>query len=83
MAFLILINWLLEIYVWILIIRAIISWFNPDYGHPLVQFLFKITEPVLQPIRRGIKNLFPHSRLRIDISPLIAIFVIQIIRSQI
>ncbi|MEA2104016.1 MAG: YggT family protein [Candidatus Cloacimonadota bacterium] len=83
MALLNLIYWALGLYVWLIFIRAIISWFNPNYSQPIIILLMKVTEPVLEPIRRGIRNLFPNSRLRIDISPLIVIFIIEIIRSQI
>lgn len=63
---------ILEIYKWIVIIAALISWVNPDPYNPIVRFLYSITEPVLRPIRRLIGfRLGP-----IDISPLIAILVI-------
>ncbi len=60
---------LLWLYMWVIIIRALISWVNPDPWNPIVQFLYRATEPVLQPIRR----LLPIS-FGLDISPVIAIF---------
>jgi len=60
---------LLWIYMWVIIIRALVSWVNPDPWNPIVQFLYRATEPVLQPIRR----LLPLS-FGLDISPVIAIF---------
>lgn len=63
---------LLEIYKWIIIIAAIISWVNPDPYNPIVRFLYSVTEPALKPIRRIIGfRLGP-----IDISPLVAILAI-------
>lgn len=62
-----LINIALTVYYWIIIFRALISWVNPDPFNPLVQFLHRVTEPVMEPIRR----LMPP--LPLDISPLIAI----------
>ncbi len=59
-------------YMWVLIIRALISWVNPDPYNPLVQFLYKVTEPVLHPIRRMMGGY----GLGIDLSPLIAILAI-------
>ena len=64
-------DWLLTIYMWVIIIRALISWVNPDPWNPIVQFLDRATEPVLTPIRR-----FMGWRMGIDLSPLIAIGII-------
>ncbi len=48
--------------------RAIISWVNPDPSNIIVIFLHRLTDPVLQPIRR----MIPMWRLGLDISPIIA-----------
>jgi len=63
---------LLEIYKWIIIIAALISWVNPDPYNPIVKFLYSITEPVLRPVRR----LIGYRLGPIDISPLIVILAI-------
>jgi len=42
----------LQLYMWIIIARALISWVNPDPWNPIVRFLDRVTEPVLGPIRR-------------------------------
>jgi len=65
----------LNIYLWIIFARAILSWVNPDPYNPIVQFLYKVTEPVLYPIRR----MMPYG-VGIDFSPLIVILVIYFIR---
>jgi YggT family protein len=62
----------LNIYLWVIIIRALLSWVNPDPYNPIVQFLMRITEPVLRPLRK----LVPAYRLGIDLSPLIAVLII-------
>ena len=62
----------LNFYMWIIIIRAIISWVNPDPYNAIVQILTKITEPVLRPIRK----LAPPHKIGIDLSPLIAVLII-------
>lgn len=68
----------LRIYYWVILIRALISWVNPDPFNPIVQFLYKVTEPVLEPIRR----LLPLGlRFGIDISPIIAFLVMMFLRS--
>ena len=46
------VNILLTIMYWLILIRALISWVNPDPVNPLVQFLMRTTEPVLEPVRR-------------------------------
>ena len=63
---------LLTAYYWIIIVRAVISWVNPDPWNPIVQFLHRVTEPALAPIRR----FLPTWRLGIDFSPLVAILIV-------
>lgn len=65
-------SYALNIYMYIIIARALISWVNPDPYNPIVQFLYRITEPVLAPIRR----LIPIYKIGIDISPIIVIMII-------
>jgi YggT family protein len=69
---------LLTIYYWLILIRALISWVNPDPYNPIVQFLYKVTEPVLYPIRKALPI---GAGLGIDISPIIAFFIIIFLRS--
>ena len=60
---------LIRVYMWIVIIRALISWVNPDPYNPIVRFLHAATDPLLYRIRR----LMPASFGGIDFSPLILI----------
>ena len=46
------VNILLTIMYWLILIRALISWVNPDPFNPIVQFLMRVTEPLLEPVRR-------------------------------
>jgi YggT family protein len=62
----------LTIYMWIVIIAALISWISPDPYNPIVRFLYSVTEPVFSRIRRVIG----FSLGAIDISPLIVILAI-------
>ena len=66
----------LNIYMWIIIARALISWVNPDPYSPVVRFLNEVTEPVLGRIRR----ILPYMG-GMDISPIIVIFAIYIASS--
>ena len=66
----------LMIYMWIIIIRALASWLNPDPYNPIVQFLYSITEPVMYRVRQ----VLPMSGMGIDFSPLIIILAIMFLR---
>jgi YggT family protein len=48
----------LNLYMWIIIARAVISWVNPDPYNPIVRFLYSITDPVLLAIRRRLPLSF-------------------------
>ena len=62
----------LEIYLWVIIARAILSWVSPDPYNPIVRFIHDITEPVMHRVRR----ILPLDLGGIDISPIIIIFAI-------
>lgn len=63
---------------WLILIRALISWVSPDPYNSIVQFLYKVTEPILEPIRRFLPLGL---RFGIDISPIIAFLVIMFLKS--
>lgn len=67
----------LTLYMWIVIIRALLSWVSPDPYNPIVRFLYRATEPVLRPVRR----LIPMGNIGIDISPVIVIVVIYLLQN--
>ena len=60
------------LYMWIIIIRALLSWVNPDPYNLIVQFLYSITEPVLYRVRQ----LIPMSGMGIDFSPIVVLLAI-------
>jgi YggT family protein len=62
----------LSIYMWIVIVSALISWVNPDPFNPIVRFLYGITEPVFNFVRRHL----PLPQMGIDFSPLIILLAI-------
>lgn len=70
------INLFFQIYFYIVIGRAIISWVNPDPYNPIVRFLHNATEPVLARIRR----LLPVHFGGIDLSPIILLVALEVIR---
>jgi YggT family protein len=62
-------NLALRIYFWIVIARAVLSWVNPDPYNPIVRFLYRATEPLLNWIRRRL----PVSFGGIDFAPMVVI----------
>lgn len=68
---------ILNIYMWLVIIRAIASWFAMDPYNPIYQFLIRITEPVLGYVRR----IFPIRAGAVDFSPIIVIIAIIFLQS--
>jgi YggT family protein len=65
----------ITIYIWIIIIRALISWVNPDPYNPIVRILHAITDPVLRPFRRIIPIVGG-----LDLSPLVVILILVFLR---
>jgi YggT family protein len=65
-----------NIYIFIVIARALISWVSPDPYNPIVRFLHNATDPVLYRLRR----LLPFSTGGIDFSPMILIFLLYLVQ---
>ncbi len=59
---------------WLIIARALLSWFPDTRNHPAVIILYQITDPIILPIQR----LVPRMGM-LDISPMIAFLLLQII----
>lgn len=68
----------LTVLYWMIIVRALLSWVNPDPHNPIVQFLQAVTEPILVPIRRLLPSAF---RWGLDISPIIAILAVMFLKA--
>jgi len=66
----------LTIYMWVIIARALLSWVNPDPFNPIVQFLYKVTEPVLSWIRARVPVVFGG----LDLAPLMVLLAIYFLR---
>lgn len=67
---------LLNVYSWLIIARALISWVSPDPYNPVVSFLYMVTEPILRPARR----LIPPIGGTIDISPIVVLILLMFLR---
>jgi len=64
-------------YFWMIIARAVLSWVNPDPFNPIVRFLYRVTEPVLRPIRHRL----PTFQMGLDLSPMIVMLAIYFLES--
>jgi YggT family protein len=72
---------ILELVLWsyffIIIARAVLSWVSPDPFNPLVRFLYRVTEPVLRPIR----HRMPGPAMGLDLSPMVVILAIYFLQA--
>ncbi|GHS88246.1 YggT family protein [Campylobacterota bacterium] len=66
-------------YSWVVIIAALISWVNPDPYNPIVQFLYRFTEPLYDFMRRYIRTTFQG----FDFAPIIVLFAIMFLRHSV
>ncbi len=72
----VILSYLLTIYIWIIIIRALLSWVNPDPYNPIVQILYRLTEPILAPVRYRMPDIGG-----IDASPIVLLLIIFFLQS--
>ncbi len=70
-----LIDLLVLVFIWSIVIQAILSWVNPSHNHPAVSVLDTLTTPILRPIRKNLP-----AAGGIDFSPIIAIIALYLIR---
>lgn len=66
---------LINIYMWVIIIAALLTWVNPDPRNQIVQILYRLTEPAYRFVRRFVPTVFNG----IDLAPLIIIVILQVI----
>ena len=59
-----------------LLIRVLLSWFLHDRYHPIMNAIYSVTDPMLQPFQ----NIVPTWRIGIDLSPIFAFFALGILR---
>jgi YggT family protein len=56
-------------------VRVLLSWIpSLDYGHPVISFIVRVTDPILQPVRRLLPPIGG-----LDLSPIVAIFLLQLV----
>jgi YggT family protein len=70
---------IINLYTFIVVIAALISWVNPDPYNPIVRILHSLTQPAFRLVRRAFPG--PLRRMRIDLSPIVVILVLVILET--
>lgn len=65
----------INIYIWVVIIAALITWVRPDPYNPIIQILYKLTEPLYNKIRKVMPTLIGG----VDIAPILVILALKFI----
>ncbi len=59
----------------LIVVRALLTWIpSVDYGHPLIRLIIRVTDPILEPVRRALPPLGGF-----DLSPIVAIVLLQLV----
>ena len=66
---------LINVYIWVLIIAALLSFVNPDPYNPIVQFLDRVTTPAYRFVRKFMRTDFNG----LDLAPLVLIIGLQVV----
>jgi len=74
-----LVNLFFQIYILLILIRALISWVPHNRFNPVIMFIYEATDPILAPVRKGL----PPNSLGIDASPIVAILLLWILNQVI
>lgn len=69
-------DFVLVLFMWIVVARAVLSWVSPDPYNPIVRFIYNVTEPVLARIRA----LIPMNFGGIDLSPIVVFLGVIFLR---
>ncbi|MGB4503841.1 MAG: YggT family protein [Syntrophaceticus sp.] len=67
----------INIYIWLIVARVSLSFIRPRTYHPILKFIYDITEPLLEICRR----ILPGPVMNLDFSPFIAIIFLEIVRA--
>ncbi|WP_130470838.1 YggT family protein [Candidatus Magnetaquicoccus inordinatus] len=71
----VLLDFALGVYTWMILIRVLLSWVNPDPYNPIVQFLMRATDPLLEPLRRLLPPV-----AGLDLSPIVALLGLSLLQ---
>lgn len=73
------INTTFRLYSYLILARIFLSWIPVDHYNPVVQFIYKITEPVLAHFR----IILPLGSMGFDLSPIIVFFLLNLLQRSI
>ena len=71
----------IDIYILVIVVRSVMSWFNPDYRHPVIRFFYAVTDPVLTPVRELIHYKLGIRLGALDISPIVVIMALAALKA--
>lgn len=74
-ALALLIQFIATALLWMIVIRAVLSFVSPDPYNPVVQMLYRLSDPILKPFQRLIPPIGG-----LDISPIFAVLALQLVR---
>jgi len=66
---------LLTVYTWVVIIGALLTWVRPDPYNPIVQIIYRLTEPAYRAVRRIMPTVFNG----LDLAPIILIILLNVL----
>ncbi|DAB37786.1 MAG: YggT family protein [Sulfuricurvum sp.] len=66
---------LLTVYTWVVIIGALLTWVRPDPYNPIVQIIYRLTEPAYRAVRKIMPTVFNG----LDLAPIILIVLLNVI----
>lgn len=67
-----------QVYIFIVVARALISWVGPDPYNPIVRFLYQATDPVLDRLRK----ILPLQFGGIDLTPVALLLALYVVKDQ-
>jgi len=73
----IIIFYIFQIIKFLIIVRVFLSWVPINVSYKIKQFIYDLTEPLMSPFR----NLIPIHKMGVDLSPMLALFLLQILQS--
>ncbi len=82
------VSWIFSLYGMLIIIGAVLSWTSQPQGSDLKRYIDMLTEPVLRPCRELMHSIMRFAgmdprRVPIDLSPVIALFFLSIVRTAV
>lgn len=80
LAFAMILDRAIAVYIVVIVVRSILSWFRPNPRHPVVRFLYAVTDPVLNPVRDFFLYRLKLNLGGLDFSPVIVILALAAVR---